>query len=174
MNTARLTLVVLAALCCVAQTSQPDALKARIKKDVEDLNNAIIKEDFAKVADLTLPNIILLAGGRDKMIATMTAGNAKFKADGIVFSAMTVHDPEDPVAVLDERYVVVTYQLEMKAPGLTMSQPTFVIGFSDDQGKSWHYVNGDVKLENLKKILPHLPDTLKLPEHKEPTVKKDQ
>jgi hypothetical protein len=61
----------------------------------------------------------------------------------------------------------------MTAPGGKILQKSFVIGVSGDEGKSWVFVNGDVDIKQVKKVLPNLPDELKRPEKQKPVFKKD-
>jgi len=158
---------------CAAPAGDEAALKNVVKGKVEEIANAVIKEDFPKVADLTHPKVVELMGGREKMISAMESGIKDMKSRGLALRSAKVEDPSDPVAAGSELFVVVPFLLEMKAPGGKVLQKSFVIGVSSDRGKSWAFVNGDLDIKTVKKVLPTLPDQLKLPEKQKPVFEKD-
>lgn len=147
--------------------------KQVVKGKVEEINQALIKEDFGKVADLTHPQVVRLMGGRDKMISVMEAGTKEMKAKGFAFRSVAVGNPSDPVAAGADLYAVIPFTLEMTAPGGKIVQKSFVIGVSSDQGKTWSFVNGDQEPKKIKQVLPNLPEKLKLPEQQKPIFMKD-
>jgi hypothetical protein len=65
----RCALFCLFALTCSAQPTDDAEIKHIVMKKVIELNDAVMKEDLGKVADLTHPKVVELLGGRDKMIA---------------------------------------------------------------------------------------------------------
>jgi hypothetical protein len=166
-------LLALAVCCCASQAADDAPLKKIVKANVEEMNNALVKEDFGKVADLTHPKIVGMMGGREKMISAMQSGIKEMKSKGYAFSSAKVEDPTDPVPSGPDLFVVVPFQMEMKAPGGKLRGRSFVIGVSNDKGKSWVYINGDVDIKKVKELLPTLPDKLKLPEKQQPVFEKD-
>jgi hypothetical protein len=148
------------------------AIKKLVKENVQTLNDSLAKGDFAKVVDLTHPKIVELLGGRENSIATMEKGMKEMNAQGIEVKSVKVGDPSDVVKQGDELYLYVPFELTMKLPNGKVTIPSYVIGLSTDQGKSWTYVDANGG-ENIKKILPNLPSTLKLPEKKKPVMEKD-
>ena len=93
------------------------ALKQAIKGKVEEINNALLKEDFGMVVDLTHPKLVALMGGRQKMISVMEAGTKEMKSKGFEFHSAKVEDPSEPVKSGSDLFVVVPFELEMKVPG---------------------------------------------------------
>ncbi len=156
-----------------AFAADPPSPKQVAKERVEELNTAVIKEDYAKVVDFTHPKIVELIGGREKMIAVMEAGTKDMKAKGFALRSVKVDEPSEPVVAGAEQYVVVPFLLEMKAPGGRLLQKAFVIGVSGDTGKTWTFVNGDLDLAKVKLVLPKLPEDLKLPKREKPVFEKD-
>ena len=173
MKTYRISCCLLALLCLTARAAGKGDVKQRVKAKVEEINRALIKEDFSRVADLTYKGVVKLAGGRDKMIAIMKTGMKEMKSKGYAIRSVKVGNPSDPVSEGGESYVVVPIQLEMKAPGGKIHQKGFVIGVSRDKGKTWTFVNGDLGKQKVKQILPNLPDKLKLPKKQKPEFEKD-
>ena len=158
----------LAVLSAVAADADPAAITKQCRADVSQMNAALIRGDFAKVADLTLPKIVADNGGREKTIAAMAEASKRMTARGVALQSATVDAPSDPVSAGGKVYVVVPYTLAMRVPKGVMRQRAFVIGVSPDNGQSWRYASGDVS----KAALPDLPASLKLPEKQKPVVTK--
>src|SRR5262249_6438569 len=88
---ARLLLVCLVVGC--SKVSREDAeIQQAAKAQAEVIQNALIKGDFGTVADLTHPKAIEKIGGREKMLATITAGLDEMKAEGIAFKSVKMLD----------------------------------------------------------------------------------
>lgn len=147
------------------------ALKQIVRARVEEINNAIIKNDFGKVVDLTHPKIVELMGGRQKMVSTMEAGSKEMKAEGIELLSIKTDTPSEAIKSGSELFLTVTFDLEIGTPDGKFIQKSFVIGISGDDGKNWVFVNGDVDVKMIKRILPGLPESLKLPERQKPKKK---
>jgi len=174
MNAMSRGLFVLVVCCSVVQGEDDvQAMKKTVKGKVEEINNALIKEDYNKVADLTHPSVVKKAGGKEKMIAGMETSLKDMKSKGFSFEAVKVEEPSDPVSSDSEIFVVVPFVLQMKAPGGKLKSKSFVIGVSSDQGKSWVFVNGDLDIEKVKLILPTLPEKLKLPARQQAVFEKE-
>jgi hypothetical protein len=166
-------ILVLLVWCCTTQAREDPPIKKTVKADVEEMNKAVIKENFARMVDFTHPKAVELLGGREKMISIMESGTREMKAKGFTFLSVKVEEPSDPVPAGPELFLVVPFVLEMKSPGGRMIQKTCVVGVSSDKGQTWKYVNGDQNRNRLKMVLPTLPDLLKLPEHQDPMLQKD-
>ncbi len=146
------------------------AVKQIAQSRAEQLNNAVVSDDFATVASLTHPQLVQNMGGREQMIAAMQNGTRELKARGAALQASRTGAVADFIRAGAELYAVVPFELEMRFPGGTARQKSFVIGISADNGQSWVFVNGDVDLPRIKQILPNLPAQLKLPENQKAVV----
>ena len=159
--------------CWTAQAADNTSLKKVVKGKVEELNKALLKEEFGKVVDLTYPKVVKMMGGREKMISVMRAGFKDRKARGFTLRSFKVDTPSELVAAGPDLFVVVPFLLEIKAPGGRILQKGFVIGVSSNRGKSWTFVTADQDVKQLKKILPNLPEQLKLPKREKPVFEKE-
>jgi hypothetical protein len=147
-------------------------IKRDVKAKVEILNDATMKGEYGKIADLTHPKVLEIVGGREKMIALMEKTIQQLKGQGIEILSTKVAEPSDLVKQGEELYVVVSFELKMKLKDGKMTTFGYVIGVSNDQGKTWTFVNSSSNLEAIKQILPNLPAALKLPEPKKPILEK--
>jgi hypothetical protein len=159
--------------CTSAQAGQDAPVTQILKKKVEEINNALVKEEFGKVADLTHPKVVELMGGRDKMVAAMASGIKQMKSSGHTFAGVKVEAPSEPVSAGSDLFAVVPFLMEIKIPGGKLTQRSFVIGVSGDAGKSWTFVNGDIDAKTIRRVLPNLPEKLKLPEKQKPVFEKE-
>jgi hypothetical protein len=173
MKTFGTSCLLLTCVCLPARAADQAQAKKVAKAKTQEINDALIKEDFGKIADLTHRTVVKMMGGRDKMIAVMKAGVKDMKSRGVSFRTVKVGEPSDLVAAGTDLYVVVPFRLELTIPGKRALQNSFVIGVSGDGGKTWSFVNGDLDDKRLKLVLPNLPPALKLPKRERPTIQKD-
>ena len=174
MKTRTACILILLATCLAAQARDDAQIKKIAKKQVDEINQALMKGDAGKIVDLTYPKVIEMAGGREKMIKALEADLKDMKSKGIEFRSVKVDNPSDPVASGKDLYVVVTFLLEMKIPEGKLRSESFVIGVSSDQGNTWTFLNaGNQDVKTIKKILPGLPEKLELPKKQSPVFEKE-
>src|ERR1700721_4511853 len=148
-------------------------VKKVAKAKAEEVQAALIKGEFGKVVDLTHPRVVELAGGKEKMIAAMTKGLKSMEEKGFSFKSCKVSDPLEPIKTGKQLYLVIPIQLEIKAPNIRFSNKGSLVGFSEDNGKSWVFVDTSPGREKIKEILPNIPDSLIIPKKEPPTIIED-
>lgn len=173
MNGPRIALVALILMCGTAVSADDAAIKKTVKAKAEEMNAAFIKDDFEKVAALTHPKMVELAGGLEKCIAAMKMTIQDLKAKGYVARSVSIDEPSDPVLVGSVLYIVSPFQLEMTAPNGKLRLKSFSIGVSNDGGTTWGFLNGDLDVKTIKAVLPDLPEQLKLPTRQKPVFEKE-
>lgn len=166
-----LTGIVLLAMTTMAGADD-GMLKKTAMAQVESMNKALLKGDYATIADLTHPKVVAMNGGRDKMIADMERTMKAIKEQGIEFVSAIPSAPTNPVNAGSEVFLVVPFKYELKTPMGKLTQETFVIGVTADDGKSWKFVNGDLDPKVVRDSLPNLPKDFKLPERQMPKLEK--
>lgn len=139
-----------------------EKLREHVKRQVEDLQQSLIRGDYGRVADLTFAKIIEEMGGRDKVIAETKAAMQEAKDKGIGIKVESVELPTDFAQAGNTLYAVVPYKMEVTGPGVKFYQSAFVVGVSGDQGKTWTFVDGGAP-DGLRRFLPDLPPQLQLP-----------
>src|SRR5262245_50938779 len=108
---------------CLAAAESGDAkLQQLVKSKVEAMNTALIRGDYAKIADLTHPKVVEENGGREKMIATMKGAMEGLKSKGIVFRGAKVDLPTEFASAGGEMFTVVPFSLEITVPGQKITQ----------------------------------------------------
>lgn len=167
------SLIAVTVICGTLQAQEVPSVTNTVKSDVTTMNEALFTGNYAKLVDLTHPDVVKMMGGRDRMIALTKREIESMKEKGFGFQAVKVGDPGEQAGNDSQTYIVVPFEIELKLPDGTAFIPSFVIGVSEDKGKSWTYVNGDLDIKRVKSILPNLPETLKIPAREKPRIVKD-
>jgi hypothetical protein len=150
------------------------ALRAQAAKypnllaQAQEVNDAFRRRDFGRMVDLTYPKVIEMAGGRDKMIASLTKGLQDMEAEGVSVLESTAAAPSQILEAAGSVYAVVPTTLTVKAKDGIFRTDSSMIGISNDKGAHWTFIDAGGKDHNqLKKLLPVV-DNLNLPADKEP------
>ncbi len=131
---------------------------------------AVAKGDYKTLADLTHAKGIEAAGGREKMIELVSAAMEDMKAKGVVLGKSKVDMPKELIKENDQIYCVLPTTLGMSIMGKTITVSAFLLGISEDQGKSWTFLDGNGGEESLRKMLPDLPKSMRFPARTQPKV----
>lgn len=158
------------------------ALRAEEKIDVSKavdqaklVAKAVLEGDYAKVADSTHPKVVEIMGGREKMIETTKTIMKSLKDQGISINSHVVGKAETPVIDGKSAYLVIPTTMVLKTEGMKVTVESYLLGMSTDGGKTWLFVDGS-GMDNpmvKDKVFPKLPDGLKLPAKKDPTITKE-
>jgi hypothetical protein len=157
--------VVLALLvsAAVADAGVDAKTQQLVKKKVEDINEALVKGNYATIVDLTHESLIKKLGGREKAIAEITKAMDDIKAKGATFRVVQVDLPKDFATVGDKMFVVVPFSLEIKLMGQKITTKSYLVGVSTDKGKTWTFIGADAGEAEIREHFPDLPASLKLP-----------
>jgi hypothetical protein len=135
----------------------------------------VLANDYAKVADLSHPEIVEVMGGKEKMVEKTSEIMAGLKARGLAFKKYTVGKIGEPVVDGKTAYIVVPTTVVLTGPKTTIESDSYLLGVSTDSGKTWTFADG-AGLSNpvlRDKVFPSLPAALKLPEKKAPKITND-
>jgi hypothetical protein len=156
-----------------ASGAADDDRVARAKAAADASSQALVKGDFELVADLTYPTVVDQLG-RKRMIDLLADGQKKMAADGYRFISASVGDPHSLTETPTGLLIIVPTTILMTVPGGRMTQESFLVGASNDNGKSWTFVDGaNLNATNAKQVFPDFPSTLTLPVRKPPAFDPD-
>jgi hypothetical protein len=143
---------------------------AVVKAKAEEALTLLLKGDYKNFAELTYPPVVKEMGGREMMAETLAAKMKQLKELGYEVRTLKASDPTTSATAGDERYVVVPYRLDLKAPGGNLTAPSYLLAISSYQSRTWTFVDGAGLLdaETQKKMLPNLPPGLRLPKPEKP------
>lgn len=150
------------------RAAEPSA--AAVKKLAQELGEATLKQDYAKVIDLTCDGAVKQLGGREKAIQFTQKQMALASTLGIVLKDFKVGEPGEFYREGGNTFVVVPTTAKLANGSNIIHEESYMLGISPDGGKTWKFVGGKglAKKEQREKILPKLPADLKLPEQGKP------
>jgi hypothetical protein len=152
--------------------STPSKQYPNAKTQANQLNNAVLSEDYEKAADLTYPKLIQLIGGRAKYLAVLKGGMNETQSDQFRIISTVSDDPTDIIEVGSDVYAILPTTMKIKvAEGVLVGQSS-LIGVSNDRGKHWTFVDAGngFNHKQLKTLFPAAADRLKVPERKPPVL----
>lgn len=159
-----------------SQASAPKTVDHEIiKRQAQELSDAMIKGDYNKAADLTYPKLIELMGGRAQFIAETKNVFKEMEAQQVKIVSNVVGEPHDIVEVKNEIYAIVPGAMRMKVPDGILATEAFMIGVSKDGGQNWTFVDSAAAREDgngLKILFPDAASQLRIPELKRPVLHK--
>ena len=145
---------------------------AEVKKLATSMVEATLKGEYAKVIDHTYSKVVDLLGGREAAIKTTETAMKQIKDQGLVIKEFKVGEPGEFVSDETNTFVVIPTNTEMTLPLGTVKMKSYLLGISPDKGKTWTFIDGS-GLQNStfkEKILPKVPEKLKLPELAKPEI----
>lgn len=147
-----------------------------LKTQAEALSEAFLAGDYEKVAALTHPRVVQIAGGAEALVNHVRQGMREAEADGMKVLSYTVGEPGPATRIGDRLYAIVPSLMKMQIPQGVAAQESFMIGVSGDGGESWTFVGGTGTgdKEMFRMVLPEAAGKLKLPEVKPPTFERKQ
>ena len=156
-----------------AGNAQPQVNTENLKRQAQELSDAVVKADYARAADLTYPKLIRLMGGRAQFIAQFEKSMKEMQSDRFRLSEIVVDEPRDVVKVGREYYGIVPSKMSMKVKEGTLGGEAFLIGISTDGGQNWSFV--DSAAASDKTLLgqmfgPAVARKLRIPEPKRPVL----
>ena len=150
-----------------------EAVRGRLKAQAEELGRAFVGGDFGKVADLTHPSIVELAGGKAHLAEDMGQVVEEMRAEGSRYESLSVGEPKQVVSGAQGRlFAVVPTVIRIATPRGVAASQSFFLGVSEDGGARWTFVEGaDIEDKNdLKALFPSAPDGLDLPAQTPPAL----
>ena len=158
-----------------AAASSGEAVRGRLRAQAEELGRALAGGDFGKVADLTHPSVVEMAGGKAHLAEDMEQGLEEMRAEGAKYEAVSVGEPGQVVGgAQGQLFAVVPTVIRIATPRGVAASRSFFLGVSEDGGGRWTFVEGtDIEDENdLKSLFPSAPDGLDLPAQTPPVLEK--
>lgn len=177
MRTFYLSAVLLIPACSHSKPISKEEALANLKADSQRLMTAIANNNVEEVADLTLPNLVRLAGGRKKYIEMLHRVQKDMAKDGAeIVSVDLSRLPNEWTESQGEYYLVIPSLIRMKGPdGVKLKVKAGTIAASADKGRTWRFVdaNKEKGIEALKSVMPNFPEGLTLPKVTIPTIDED-
>lgn len=144
------------------------------KARAQEIGQAMIKGDFAKIVDATPAELFGQVGGsRDEAIAAIRRAMEAMQAQKVSLKEYRVETPEKLYKTDSHYFAIVPTAVEMDSPKGKIRVKAYLLGISPDAGKTWKFVDSNGLIRNKEKVLevlPKLPADLKLPERGMPEI----
>ena len=136
---------------CQAPKTSP--LRDKIKNDAEKMCISLVTKDYEDFVKYMYPPLIELMGGKEKVINIFNQG----LPEGNTIERVKISYPSDTIIINNQIQCTLKEVIEMKVKGGKIIGTSTLIGISDDNGNSWHFIDANSKsLETLKSNYPEL------------------
>ena len=158
------TLAPIIALLVAFQNSPDDAAKKSAHEVARQYGEATLKNDHAKVIDLTYPLAVEAVGGREKAIQKVQEEHQRAKDKGVkILSLEKVVAPDKISATKKAQYCVVPISFHIKVVDSQYLLRSALIGISIDSGKTWKFVDISIGERIIRRYIPDMPRELEFP-----------
>lgn len=145
-----------------------------IKEQANIMAKYLIEKDLSSFLRYTHPKLIAMAGGKEKMIATLEKGFKEMQEEGTGFQKFTVGEPSKVIETNKELQATVPQTIEMKVPNGRLVAVSTLIAISLDNGKNWYFLDTSRRdIEAMQKLFPNLSSELMIPAQSKPTFYKN-
>lgn len=134
-----------------------------LKTQSEALVKALFTDDFPNVVKLTYPRIVAANGGPDTMAAMLKRESDELDKEGYKVQSMAVKEIRQVAEVGDEMFAVVTVTNKIKTPDKKVNGDSYLIGYSDDKGANWTFING-FDQNGFNRVFPQAAGILEIPD----------
>jgi len=149
--------------------SAPSDNYPTLAPQAQEMSDAFARKDYQRYVDLTYPKVIEMAGGRDKMLASMTQQIKEMEAEGVVMLSSSSGAPTQFVRDSGSIYALLPMTIKARARDGIFQSEGSTIAVSSDGGANWTFVDASGKDHTeLNAILPNVADRLNLPPEKKP------
>jgi hypothetical protein len=140
----------------------------------DEVNTAGITGDWEKLADLTHPKIVAMAGGKTAMMALSKAGIEQMASKGFEILSCKNDGVLQIERVGTEIFALIDTSMIMKIPdGRKIQGRSSLVGVSGDRGKTWRFISA-TNQERFKKMFPAAAVKIKVPPEQPPVFLENQ
>ncbi|MEO6289287.1 MAG: hypothetical protein ABIO76_05175 [Ginsengibacter sp.] len=162
-------ILLVCSLMAFATSSFAQNQNSVIKVQAMNMANALIKKDFPTVLKYMYPEIIKMAGGKDRVLQRMDTVNAMASQFGASIKKILIGNPGNIINYKKQLQVTLPQSSEMISGFGNITLETTLIAISDDAGKNWYFIDTSMyDIKEIKKAMPDLSPDLIIPPRKEP------
>lgn len=132
-------------------------------------------DDYETLLNLTLPDLIDQAGGRENMRATLSKIHGNQRSKGIILQDYKIKQDIEQAKTKTETHVLIPIVTISKVPGGTVTSESHLIAVGLEGNSKWHIVETSSLNEyNIHKVIANWDNTIVLPYKKAPVFKEDK
>lgn len=128
--------------------------------------------DYEKLTAYTPKQVVAAMGGKEALIASVRQGIDGMKTSSVSFRDVEIGAPGKVEKMSNWLVSVIPQMVTLNVPGGRLESTAYLIGISEDDGKSWAFVDSTgFTNENeaaLAQMFPPLAGRLRVPEKKSP------
>jgi hypothetical protein len=144
-----------------------------VKKLAGECTRAMVSGDYGRVVDLTYPRLVELAGGKDRMLDSMEKGRQEMVTEGYEFISANVLKVMDVKKIGALQFVIVTYELKLKAPNGYLVRDSYMLGIASANDENWTFLDGaGLDESKMSYLFPDAAGKIVLPARKPPVLSK--
>ncbi|MFD0792952.1 hypothetical protein ACFQZX_04945 [Mucilaginibacter litoreus] len=141
-----------------------------VKKLADKLAKATFSGDTKTVVNLTYPELVKLSGGKEAMQKLITERTEALKSRGVLKFDGWVNQPGPFYTAGNQVHCLVPETVVMFVFNGRYISHSYLLGVSDDQGKTWTFLDvGNMPGNVLKRLLPNFNPNLQIPPPTKPT-----
>lgn len=153
-------------LCVSGQTIKihDPALSKVIKAKAALFSSFLVKKDYKSYVKGIYPRIIDMVGGYDAMMSTLAGADQLMKEEKTELVSIGCEEPFSMVYTEDALQCVIPLTKVYKRGEANVSEKGILIGFSDDKGETWTFMEASGKdPDSVRKVFPEVDPLLEFP-----------
>ncbi|WP_448697916.1 hypothetical protein ACFGVR_13980 [Mucilaginibacter sp. AW1-3] len=152
--------------------AQPKPYKATatqmsaLKKQADEMAAAMMKQDYQKMAYYTVPQVVTMAGGKEKMTEKIKQTMMEMQSHGVIFKSVSVGNINDIYKSKGDLFSIVPDIIQLSANGTIITKGNYLLAISHNNGLRWYFIDTTPfsKGQNVKTLFPTFPDGLVIPQ----------
>ncbi len=173
-KTLLLFVLLLATPIIKAQPTNGD-VETMLLKQADKMGKAFVAGEYEEFAKFTHPTIVIMMGGKKKMITEIARSFDLIKKDGVNFESMSYGTPSEIIQYEGQLQCTLPQIIEMKVGTETVTANAITIAVSMDNGANWYFIDPTGNdITTMRKIIPTLSPALKIPVSVDPAYSEDK
>jgi len=133
-------------------------------RDAQSYNKAYLDKDFKTFTSMTVPSIVELAGGAEVMIDVSKEQYETMTSAGMKFISIAPNKPSKIMLGGSDLHAILSQQVITKIGGDKYEKTAYYLASSNDEGKSWTFVDLEpYDAESIKIFVPSFTGELEIP-----------
>lgn len=134
-----------------------------IRKQAEQMGNALLQKDYKTFVTFTYPPIVKQMGGADKMAGSIHKQMEEMQRSATIQS-ITYGQPSAVISEGQELQCTVPQEMIIKTQQGKIKTVSTLLAFSRDKGAHWYFVDaGDRNIATIRTSLPNASKKLVIP-----------
>ena len=152
-----------------------DELKQKVRTTANQMGQLFLTGDHNRFVDFMYPKAVAKIGGKERIVKTLTDGQAQMERDGVKFKNVEFDEPSDIFEKEKTLQCIIPQIITMKVRGGTLKSKASLFAISEDNGQSWTFLDVSKKTyEQVKSIIPVFHSGLEIPTWPDPTFTPDR